>query len=62
MTGMQLNKKQRQERDSKVIELYQQGITPANIQLRFGNIDIYRILKRNGIKSLHRKIGENVTI
>ena len=45
------SRKEREERDRKVVELYQQGISPANIRIRFGNIDVYKILKKYGVRS-----------
>ena len=42
------------ELDKKIIELYQQGVTVANLIIRFGNIGICKILRDNGIEPNQR--------
>lgn len=47
---MRLDAKRREARDEKIIELYQLGVTPINIKLRFGSVDIHKILRKHGIE------------
>ena len=45
-----LPKKERDKRDKKVVELYQQGVSQQNIHLRFGEVDITSILRKYGLQ------------
>ena len=46
-----LSKEDRAERDAKIISLYNHGVTPRNLGIRFGlrQSGVLAVLKRNGI-------------
>ena len=53
-----LSQKEMERRDKKVVELYQQGISPSNIRLRFGKgIDVFVILRKHGIEPSQKSRG-----
>ena len=52
--GRWISRAERAARDKKIIELYQQGVTPANLRLRFAGVDVFRLLRREGIEANQR--------
>jgi len=52
--GRWLPKEEREKRDKKIVELYQQGISTQSISARFGQVDIYSTLRRHGIEPSQR--------
>ena len=50
-----LSEEEREKRDKKIVELYQQGLSSANIRLRFGKgVDIFKILRKHGVEPNRR--------
>lgn len=49
--GRWLSRAERAARDKKIVELYQQGVSAVNLRLRFGGVDVFRILRREGIEA-----------
>lgn len=52
--GRWLPKEERDKRDAKIVELYQQGVSPQSISARFGQVDIYSTLRKHGIEAKQR--------
>lgn len=55
MVGRWLSKAEREARDRKIIELYQQGVSARNLRLRFGwGLNVSEILRKHGIEAYQR--------